>query len=192
MKTKREILAGKAAVKGTMLQAHLEWAHRSLGDVGRLASHLQGECAGLLTRQTLSTHWVPFRCLIQIDRAIAAAVGGPHDRVFRDLGRHSASTNLGGVYKRFVTAEPHRVFTQMSVLHSQFQNFGKWQYVKSGDRSGKITLLGYPEYSPVYCTSAAGYFEEALKLMHAPGPILVKETSCQCAGEQQCVFEVSW
>ncbi len=188
----REHLVGKAAVKATMLQAHLGWAQKQVGDLGRLAAHLQGDCAALLTRRTLSTDWISFRCLVQIDRAIAAAVGGQPDRVFFELGRHSASENLGGIYKGFISSEPHRVFRQMSVLHGRFQDFGRCGYEKTGERSGRVLLGGYSEYSPVYCTSGAGYFEEALKLMHAPGIVTVRETSCQCDGDLQCVYDMSW
>jgi uncharacterized protein (TIGR02265 family) len=189
---KQERLTGKAAIKGTMLQAHLGWAQKQLGDVSRLKAHVQPECAEHVNPRTLSTTWVPFRCLINIDRAIAAAVGGSSDRVFRDLGVHSATTNLGGVYKSFISSEPHRVFTQMGLLHRQFQDFGEWQYAKTGDAAGQITLRDYSEYSPVYCASAVGYFEGVLKMMHAPGYILVREAACQCAGDPQCLFELSW
>ncbi len=192
MNVKREVLTGKAAVKATMLQAHLTWAEKQLGDLGRLAAYVHGDCAEYLTRRTLSTGWVPFRCLIQIDHAVAAAVGGQASKVFFDLGRHSATINLGGVYKRFISSEPHRVFTQMGVLHGQFQNFGRCEYERTGEQSGRIRLAGYSEYSPAYCISGAGYFEQALKMMHAPGLIAVRETSCQCAGDAQCVFEMSW
>ncbi len=192
MKIRRELLDGKAAVKATILQAHLAWAQGQVKDPKRLASHVHRDCAHLLARRTLSTEWVPFRCLVEIDRAIAAALGGSAERVFRDLGRHSASINLSGVYKGFISSEPHRVFEQMSALHRQFQDFGSWQYQATGERSGKIVLQGYPEYAPSYCTSAAGYFEEALRIMRAPGPIVVREPSCQCAGDPQCVYEMTW
>jgi len=192
MRTKHELLTGKCAVKGTMLRAHLAWAQNRLGDVNRLKPLVRSECARHLNAATLSTAWVPFRCLIEIDRSIATAVGGSPDRVFRDLGVHSATTNLGGVYRSFVSSEPHRVFTQMGLLHRQFQDFGEWQYAKTAEAAGRITLQGYVEYSPVYCDSAVGYFEGALKMMHAPGHISVRETACQCAGDPQCLFELSW
>ena len=51
---------------------------------------------------------------------------------------------------------------------------------------------GYEEYSPVYCASALGYFEGALRLMKVPGPVHVFEVSCQCAGDPACVFDLSW
>jgi uncharacterized protein (TIGR02265 family) len=190
MAIKKELLGGGAAVKATMLQAHLKWAERGL-HIERLRPHLGPEAAKLLGR-TLSTAWIPFASLIQVDRAIAAVAGGSAERVYRDLGRHSASTNLGGVYKTFISTEPHRFFEQMGMLHGQFQNFGRSRYEKTGERSGNMTFEGYPEYSPVYCSSALGYFEEALKMMRAPGPVIVTETTCQCAGDGQCVYQMSW
>lgn len=206
MSAKREELGREAAglsagpavrqavpsVKGTMLQAHLSWASTQIHDFERLRAHVDAESLGFLTGRTFPTDWVPFRCLIQIDRAIATVVGGLPEKVFQDLGRHSATTNLTGVYKTFISTEPHHFFDQMSVLHAQFQNFGKWRYEKGGERAAKITLEAYPVYSPVYCLSASGYFEQALRMMHAPGPIMIRETSCQCAGQPQCVFDMQW
>lgn len=192
MRIKQERLTGKASIKGTMLQAHLGWAQKQLGDVSRLKPFVDFDCADHVKPATLSTTWVPFRCLINIDRAIASAVGGSSDRVFHDLGVHSATMNLAGVYKSFISSEPHRVFTQMGLLHRMFQDFGDWHYAKTGDAAGQVTLREYSEYSPVYCTSAIGYFEGALKMMHAPGRIVVRETACQCAGDPQCQFELSW
>lgn len=188
---KREKLGRTSKVKATMLKAHLAWAEKRIGDLSRLLPHVDTECAGLL-RGTLSTSWVPFSCLVQIDRAIAAAAGGPAEKIFRDLGRYSATTNLSGAYKRFVSAEPHRFFAQMSVLHRQFQDFGQSRYEEDGASEGRVILEGYSEFSPVYCASAAGYFEEALRMMHAPGRIVVAEISCQCGGDPQCVFKMTW
>jgi predicted hydrocarbon binding protein len=192
MKIRRERLGNSAAVKGTMLQAHLAWAQKALGDVSRLATHLDEPCRVFVDRRTLSNVWVPFRCVIQIDRAIAALAGGAADGVFRKLGGHSAALNLGGVYKSFVSDEPHRFFQQMAILHKQFQNFGDWSYEKVDDQAGRITLRDYDEFSPVYCASGAGYFEEALRMLKVPGPIVVAETSCQCAGDATCAFEMKW
>jgi uncharacterized protein (TIGR02265 family) len=191
MSDKRELLGRTSAVKATMLQAHLGWADKRLGGLSRLAPHLNPEAAGLLGR-SLSTSWIPFRSFIQIDRAIAAAAGGSAEHVFRELGRNSAEVNLGGVYKTFISTEPHRFFEQMGLLHGQFQNFGRSRYLKAGDRAGSMIFEGYSEYSPVYCTSAVGYFEAALRMMRAPGPLVVRETSCQCAGARECTYQMSW
>jgi hypothetical protein len=188
-----EKLDGPAAVKGTMLTAHLEWAKERLGDLEKaLGPHLSIESAAALQHFVLATEWFPFRTLIEIDSAIAQAVGGAPEQTYGELGRHSANVNLLNVYKGFVSTEPHRFFERSTLLHDRFQNFGKASYQKVNERAGKIRMEGYTCYSPVYCATAKGYFDEALRLMHAPGPISVVESSCICAGQPACVFDLSW
>lgn len=193
MKTRKERLGDAAAVKGTMVTAHLSWIATKVPDVrAALGPHLGPESARLVFHGVLATDWVSLRRLVEIDRAIAAVAGGPPDEVFRELGRHSASLNLGGVYKSFVAEEPHRFFEQTALLHGRFQNFGRSAYEKAGERSGRIRIVDYSEYSPVYCASGLGYYEGALRMMKVPGPVLIAETSCQCAGDPACLYEMSW
>lgn len=193
MRPRAEKLGAHAAVKGTLADAHLAWAEsRHPGARARLEALLPGDCVGFVRTRLLATDWVSFRCLVAIDRGIAALVGGDPARVFWELGHHSALTNLGGVYKSFVAEEPHRFFQQMSLLHGRFQNFGSSAYVKTGDRSGRIRIVGYEEYSPVFCASGLGYYEGALKMMHVPGRPSVAEVECQCAGDTACVYDLAW
>ncbi len=193
MKTKTEKLGDRATVKGAMLQAHLAWAESRKVDVQRrLPARLSAEAQRLASGQYLVTDWVPFRLLIEIDRAIAAEVGGGPDEVYRSLGRHSAETNLSGVYKSYVVDEPHRFFERGVRLHERFQNFGKAEYERLGERAGRIRISEYYEYSPVFCASGMGYYEGVLHLMKVPGPIHVTEPLCQCAGDPACLYEFTW
>jgi predicted hydrocarbon binding protein len=194
MLKRREKLGRDAAVKGTMLQAHLTWAAEALGQgyLEKLHGHLDEEAFVYVNRSVLATDWIPFWALIGADRAIAAATRRDPDKVFFELGQHSANVNLKGVYKNFVADEPHRFFEQMALLHGRFQNFGKSTYEVAGPRQGRIRIEGYTEFSPVFCASARGYYEGALHMMNAPGPISSLETSCQCAGDTTCLYELSW
>lgn len=193
MAQKTEKLGDKAMVKGTMVEAHLIWAGERLGDVAsRIGSQITADSAQLVTQGVLASEWYPFRCLVEFDRAVAGACGGVHEDTYREMGRQSAVRNLGGVYKGFVAEEPHRFFEQMALLHGRFQNFGHARYRRTGERSGEVAMEDYPEYSPVYCASAVGYYEGALQMMKVPGPIRVRETACQCAGEPACVFALAW
>lgn len=183
----------RAMVKGTMVRAHLGWALHRLGNsLERVQSLLSGEPLDVVTRTVLATDWVRFEDLVAVDRAIARAVGGDPEEVFRELGRHSAALNLQGVYRSFVSAEPHRFFERMTVLHHQFQSFGKSGYERLGERAGRIRLEEYTAYSRVFCLAGRGYYEEALRLMHVPGPVRVEETACLCLGAPACVYELSW
>lgn len=193
MKQKNEKLGDKACVKGTMLQAHLEWAVRQQPDVReRIAPKLGEQSRGYVTGQHLVTDWVPFRCLVEIDRAIAQSLGLSVEEACRQLGHHSASMNLAGVYKSYVADEPHRFFDRGARLHDRFQNFGHAEYEQAGERSGRMRITGYYEYSPVYCASGTGYYQGCLEFMKVPGPIRVVETTCQCAGDEACTYELSW
>jgi predicted hydrocarbon binding protein len=80
----------------------------------------------------------------------------------------------------------------MSFLHRRFMNFGRSTYEQTGERSGRVRLEEYEEYSPVICASGRGYYEGALKTMKVPGPIRVEERTCQCAGDPACVYELAW
>ena len=90
---------------------------------------------------------------MEIDRAIATAVGGPAGEVFRELGRHSASLNLGGVYRSFVAEEPHRFFEQTALLHGRFQTFGRSAYEKPSSTSR--TRWASPSGVNGFCRKAA-------------------------------------
>lgn len=187
-----EIGNAVAAIKGTMLQAHLAWAKKELESLELLRTHLDEESSRYINRSILATEWIPLRCLLEIDRAIAKVVGGKPEEVYRKLGHYSAFINLNGIYKRFIADEPHRFFVKCAILHEQYQNFGRSTYEKLGERAGRIKVDRYSEYSPIYCGSAVGYYEEALRLMKAPGPILVVEKTCQCWGQTGCLFELTW
>jgi len=80
----------------------------------------------------------------------------------------------------------------MTTLHRTFQDFGKSLYETLGERSGRIRITRYREFSHVFCLGGRGYYEQALRLMKAPGPVTVEEIACHCAGDPACVFELSW
>lgn len=190
---KQEFFDGQAAVKGTMLQAHLAWAKERFGDVtSALRPFLEADSYALVEYTTLATGWVPFQRLVEIDKAIARTAGGQADLTFAALGRHSARLNLEGAYSAFTSSEPHRFFENMSVLHPLSCNFGTSRYDKRGENSGQIRLEDCTSYSPVFCASGRAYYEEALRLMRAPGPIRVTETSCRCQNDPACLFDLVW
>jgi len=177
-----------------MLHAHLDWASERFADVAAALKPLVPDaCFGTVSPGLLANNWLSLRCLVAIDRAIAQAARSGHDTdVFVELGHHSAVSNLKGVYQGFAVEEPHRFFERAARLHDRFQNFGRSTYEKLQPRSGRIQLLDYTEYSPVFCHSAVGFYRGALETMQVPGPISVREVACTCAGAPTCSFELNW
>jgi hypothetical protein len=191
--TTTDRFSDKDQVKGTMLRAHLGWASNRFGpDLDPIRPNLSPSVLAYLSRPVLPTDWIPFSAILELDRAIAAAVGGDPADTWLALGRHSAALNLTGVYKSFISGEPHRFFERMTVLHHQFQTFGKSVYERTGESSGRIRIESPTAWSTIYCISGRGYYEEALRLLHAPGPVLVRDSACAASGASSCIFELSW
>jgi hypothetical protein len=188
---KREHLGDKAKVTSSILKAYMAWAQKLWPDpADRLERLVGADTAALLRKPLDENRRILFRQLIDVSKAIAVTAGGNPNVVYLELGRHSAVVNMAGAYNRFNVAAPHQFFDHMDHLHHTFQNFGRSGYTRTGDRSGRME--GYHEFSPVYCQSGVGYYEQALRMMKAPGPIRVIETGCQCLGEPACVYELSW
>ena len=188
---KLERLGGPSAVKATIVHAHLAWAKAEIPDLDRrLPPLLSPDCRPVIEGGVLATHWFPFRCLIELDRAIATLAGGEVSDVMRSLGRFSAAQNLTGTYRAFVAEDPHRLFERTALLHAQFQNFGRSSYERCGPLAGRIRVDGCDEYSPHFCESAQGFYEGALQTLKGHGRCA--EPLCACLGDVACVFEMDW
>ena len=176
-----------------MLRSHLDWAKVTHGvDLTSIREGLSAESKRELAIPPLATAWYRFATLIELDRTIALRfVPGKPEQVIRDLGRYSASINLKTTYRAFNREDVHEFFRNSALLHRQFQDFGEAHYEKLTGRSGAMRYTGYDSYSPVYCESALGFFEEAIHIQ-GQASAAVKETSCVCHGAASCVFEMSW
>ncbi|HSP17513.1 MAG TPA: 4-vinyl reductase [Thermoanaerobaculia bacterium] len=184
----REVLHG-GRVKGGMVRAHLDWLRRNQGE-GALVEliHSLSPRVAAEIGAALPSSWVSFEAVVALDRAIAKQYG---NNVLKDLGRFSARINLDTTYRLYKREDIHEFFSRSASLHSQFQDFGTAEYERTGDHSGRMTHGHYACFSPVYCASAIGYYEEALRV-HGGRNVIVTETSCQCGGDSTCTFVLRW
>lgn len=184
----REAVAG-GRVKGGMLRAHLDWLRRNHGDAA-LAELVRSlpPAASQEIASVLPTSWCSFETLVTLDRAIAQQYG---HNVLKDLGHFSARINLDTTYRLYKRDDIHDFFKRSAALHSQFQDFGTAAYEQTSDHSGRMIHSGYACYSPTYCASAIGYYEEALRI-HNGRNVIVTEACCQCAGDSSCTFVLRW
>jgi hypothetical protein len=192
MNTTREVLAG-GMIKGGMMVAHVAFAtkDRSAEEITRFWSLLPHEVRMAAGGMLLAIKWYPFAHLIAVDRAIVDVYGQGNIDILRSVGAHSARLNLGGVYKGYRRDSIHEFLGNNARLLPQFQDFGQAAYAKTGELSGRMTLTGYQSYSPLYCASAIGFYQEALQI-HGPSEVHIEETSCHCRGEGSCTFVLRW
>lgn len=186
----REVLEG-GQLKGGILRSHLSWVNekhpRRLGEIW---PRLSPEAAKRLSSVILASSWYPFGWLIQLDRAIADTFAEGKLDLVRELGAFSARINLSTTYKVLDRDTNHDFFRNSAVLHSQFQDFGKVEYVERPN-GGLMVHTEYPCYSPVFCASAIGYYEQTI-VSHGGRDVRVREVKCMCHGEASCTFEMSW
>ncbi len=188
---KSEQLEG-GRVKGGIPRAHLDWVKKQGGDraVEEVLAHLPKHVADEM-RHVLATTWCAFGSVVLLDRAIADVYRVKHPDVIRDLGRWSAQQNLSTTYRMFRRADIHDFFERSATLHSQFQDFGSEHYERISDTAGRMTHRDYSTYSPTYCESACGYYEEVMK-MHGASRATVDHHACLGRGAKECVFELRW
>lgn len=179
-------------IKGTILAAHVQWVKENgtSAEYVRVWEKLPRE-ARLAIGLVLPVKWYDFAHLIALDHAIADQFGGGSSAILRDLGAYSARVNLAGAYKAYNRSNVHDFFATAARLHPQFQDFGNVSYLVRSDNSGVMTHRNYVSYSPLYCESAAGYYQEAVKL-HGGRAVSVTEPECQCRGDAACVFVMRW
>ena len=186
-----ESLAG-GRVKGAMVRAHLQFAHDRLGDEG-VARMLKTLPAAVATevQSALASTWCAFESLVALDRAIAKATGLEERDLMRELGRYSARINLSTVYRAFHRDDLHEFFRNAAMLHRQFQDFGDAVYENLGAGHARISVRNAVCFSPAYCLSEAGYLEQVIAT-HGGTAVSVTESTCQCASDDRCTFEMRW
>ena len=186
-----EVLTG-GHVKGGIIRSHLQWVRDYHGDAAaeRVVAALPEE-ARAEVGSAVASAWCKFSTVVALDRAIEAMFSRGAGLFLRELGRYSAHLNLTGAYRLFKSNELHEFFRRSVLLHRQFQDFGRVTYEQRCETSGVMIHSHYPCFSLVYCHSAIGYYEQAI-VLHGAKPHLVIETTCQCAGDDACTFEMEW
>jgi predicted hydrocarbon binding protein len=188
---RRESLAA-GRVKGAMVKAHLQFVRDRLGEsvlqrtIAALPPKVAAEVDGIL----VST-WCSFESLVVLDLTIAQIAGRDPRELMRELGRYSAQINLTTLYRAFNRDDIHEFFRHSATLHRQFQDFGVCAYEQLGETSGRITIRNAACFSPTYCSSEAGYLEQVIAT-HGGTASSVSESTCQCANDDHCTFELRW
>jgi hypothetical protein len=139
----------------------------------------------------LASSWCSFATLILLDRAIARVARQEERSLMRELGRYSAEINLKTVYRAFKRDGIHDFFRHSATLHKQFQDFGTCEYEQVAPTQARIRILDAACFSPAYCASETGYLEQVVA-MHGGTSARISESTCRCANDALCTFELHW
>ncbi len=179
-------------VNGAVAKAHLQWVRNYHGGeaASRVLDELPQEIAAEVTTDATSS-WCSFRAVVLLDRAIERQLGRGKRGFLRELGRYSAHLSLRSGSTALHGLDPHAFFRAFQFHHHRFQDFGSVFYEQLSEKGGIVSHRHSSSFSSTYCESALGYYEQVI-VMHGATPQLVVESSCLCAGEPSCTFELEW
>ena len=191
----KEVLVGPdpnvAKVKGVMFGGRKEFLTKTIGDDGftALIEKLTPRTRSYV-RTPLASSWCEFESLVELDRAIHNELKGKYPNVLALIGAASAELGIGRIYRSLDSDELVKFLETNALFHDQYQKFGSVRFEKTAN-GARMIYSNYPCYSPIYCASAFGYFQESI-LRHGGTDPNVVETKCQCLGEKTCTFDMTW
>ena len=191
----KEVLVGPdpsvAKVKGVMFGGRKQFLLDTLGEEGfnKLLAKLTPRTRGY-TKTPLASSWCEFESLIELDRAIHEELKAKYPNVLALVGAASAELGISRVYKSLDSEELEKFLENNALFHNQYQKFGSVKFEKTPN-GARMIYTAYPCYSPIFCGSAIGYFQESI-LRHGGTNPTVAETKCQCHGDRTCTFELNW
>ena len=191
----KEVLVGPdpslAKVKGVMFGGRKQFLLETLGEEGfqRFLQKLTPRTRNYV-KTPLASSWCEFESLMELDHAISDELKATYPNVLALIGAASAELGIGRVYRSLDSEELEKFLENNALFHDQYQKFGHVKFEKTPS-GGRMIYSNYPCYSPLYCASAIGFFQESI-LRHGGVDPNVVETKCQCHGDRTCTFEMSW
>lgn len=175
-------------VKGAMVRAHIDWVrdHRDRAEVIEFFETIPHSMRAVMT-----SSWYAFADVVELDRLIMNRFGHGELAFLQELGAYSARQSLTGALRFLRRADVHEFFRRAALLHAQFQDFGTAAYEELGATRGRMIHGSYTSYSPLYCASAIGFHRQCIRL-HGGMHVEVRESACQCLGDDACLFELAW
>ncbi len=183
-------------VKGSLLAARLKYLRaQGNGSTERVLRHLSEEDQRVVSGTLLPESWYPAGVLLRLDLTIAALLAkGDRQRLFRDLGRFSADTNLGptGLQRTWLReGDPQFLLRQLPNLYGSQHSAGRREYQQTGDRSAVLRTLEAEEPSADDCLTTVGWLERAVELSGGRA-VRVVELKCQARGGPHCEYRCEW
>jgi len=191
----KEVLVGPdpsiAKVKGVMFGGRKQFLLDTAGEDGfaRLLEKLTPRTRGYV-KTPLASSWCEFESLVELDRTIHETLKAQYPNVLALIGAASAELGIGRIYRSLDSEELVHFLENNALFHDQYQKFGSVRFERTPN-GGRMIYTNYPVYSPIFCGSAIGYFQESI-LRHGGTEPNVVETKCHCHGDKSCTFEMTW
>lgn len=183
-------------VKGTLLLARLKYVEAQGAEkTGRVLRHLSKADQAALQGIVLQSGWYPADLLLRLELTAAAILSnGDRTRLFLDMGRFTASKNLGptGAQRPFVReGDPQRLLADVPRMYSSQHSSGRREYERASERVALVRTLGDEEVLAEDCLTTVGWLQRAIEICGGRGASVV-ETRCRARKAECCEFRCEW
>lgn len=186
--------AGK--VKGTLLIARMKYV-RAQGreNEDRVLRRLSTADQAVLRGMLLPSTWYPADLLLRLESTAAAILAlSDRKRLFLDMGRFTATTNLGpaGIQRPYVrVGDPHYLLRHVPRMYTSQHTAGSRTYEQAGERAAIMRAFDADEADPEDCLTTVGWMQRAIEICGGRG-VAVTETCCRALGSDHCEFHCKW
>ncbi len=182
-------------IKGGVIKARLEFVRARAGEAGVAAvlARLPAEDQEVLRGWVLPVTWYPLDLNLRLDDAIAAVLSpGNRDRIFLEMGRASADSNLGGPQRPFVReGDPHFLLRAAPQIYSVYYQVGRRTYEKTGETSAVLRTYDAESVTRTDCLTVVGWHQRAIEMCGGKA-VKVVETRCRSRGDPHCEYHCEW
>ena len=182
-------------IKGGVIKARMEFVRARAGEAGVAAvlARLPAEDQEVLRGWVLPVTWYPLDLNLRLDDAIAAVLSpGNRDRIFLEMGRASADSNLGGPQRPFVReGDPHFLLRAAPQIYSVYYQVGRRTYEKTGETSAVLRTYDAESVTRTDCLTVVGWHQRAIEMCGGKA-VKVVETRCRSRGDPHCEYHCEW
>lgn len=183
-------------VKGTLLLSRMKYLRsRGADSEERVLRRLSAADQTVVRGALYPSSWYPADLLLRLEMTIAALLAsGDRRRLFLDMGRFSAETNLGpaGVQRPFLkVGDPHYLLSNAPVMYSAQHSAGRRTYERSAERGAVVRTFDGEEATAEDCLTAVGWLERAIELSGGREARVV-EAQCRSRGAAHCEYRCTW
>jgi uncharacterized protein (TIGR02265 family) len=189
--------AASSKVKGTLLRARMTFLRGQGAEAAeRVLRRMSAADQEALRGTILPSAWYPGSLLLRLEMtAVALLARGDRGRLLVEMGRFTATTNLGatGVHRSFVReGDPHFLLRNVPTIYqAQHAGAGRREYERTGDRGAVIRTFDAPEVAADDCLTAVGWLQRGIEVCGGRDPAVV-EPLCVARGDPRCEYRCTW
>ena len=190
-------MAGSAqnGIKGGVIKARLDFVRARAGEAGleEVLRRLPRQDQEVLRGWILPITWFPLDLNLRLDDAIAAVLSpGDRDRIFLEMGRASADSNLGGPQRPYLReGEPHFLLRATPQIYSAYYRVGRRTYDRTGENAAVLRTYDAQNVTRTDCLTVVGWYQRAIELSGGKA-VRVTETHCRTRGDPHCEYHCEW